>query len=291
MGEGTFSPNPLQAPDRHSIRARSHRMPIPLHAPRPAFRLLRLLAPPCLFASVALGCADTTGTSRVEIVTEESIAALQFGGVIPSLEQVAAAWGRDLVLEEPLRAWRESWQQQRAQGTRARLEAIRAAAPLLSDRMTAGDLEAVLEPFDRAVRGVENLLGESFPPGLLPTLETARDHRDRARAALAADERGDALEHILLGGDVLRSGSVGTLARELLACASRLQRSISGVGPYPEVSDRAERLILGARAALDEGGEVIALRRAWYGFRLLQDTLDTDASVAASTCGPDDPAS
>jgi len=266
-------------------------VPTPLHIPRPTFGPLRLLAPSFLLATIALGCADTTGTTRVEIVTEESIAALQFGGAIPSLEQVAAGWGRDLVLEEPLRAWRDSWQHQRAQGSRARLEAIRAAAPLLADRMTAGDLATVLDPFDRAVRGVENLLGDTFPPGLLPTLEEARAHRDQAWAALAVDERGDALEHILLGGDVLRSGSVGTLARELITCASALQRSFSGLGPYPEVSDRAERLILGARVALDEGGEVIALRRAWYGFRLLQDTFDTDTSVAASTCGPDDPAS
>ncbi len=247
-------------------------------------------APVLLVPAVLLmaGCGDLTGSDEVEIVAAESLAALQFGSELPSLDAALARWGRGLPLDGARNGWKASWERPSLEGRALRTEAIRGAAPALVDRMSEPELGQLLGDFERAVRGVEGISGDSYPAGLVPALEEARALREGARTAFDAGQRAVALEALLLGSDALREVTPSMLASELLGCIEALDRRMRVGDSYSGLEqeiDRIRRLEAGARMALDDGVPILALRRAWYAFRLHQEIEGgPEALSAAGSC-------
>ena len=222
-----------------------------------------------LFGCVAAGCGDLTLTDPVSMDTDETVPSLQFQTQLLTLPEAVEKWGRGMALEEPVARWEQSWGESSSDAERTRAELRRAVASLLVDQVEKEELEGPLAELDRTLSGVQNLLGDDFPTHLSPALESARHERDRARQSLESGDVEATLEHLMAGGDGLQSVTPGALATELIAEAENQLRRIEGEGSYSQQTERAQRLLIGARDALERDGGVVALKRAWYAVRLL----------------------
>ncbi len=211
-----------------------------------------------------------------ELGDEEPVATMRFSEGLPSLPGLAGEWTRDQSLQPIVDQWTESWD--RADGIRARSEAIGAAAPLLVDRMPEGEVARVVASIDRALGEVETILLET-EVALSGPIEEAMRAQERARAALDSGDEAAALVGTLTSADHLRMTTPDALARLLVEQGEEALRRIEREDSYPEVNrERAMRLLVGAREALGGGNASLALRRAWYAVGL----LDPDAIPATA---------
>ncbi len=220
----------------------------------------------CLLA----GCGDLTLTDPVSMDTDETVPSLQFQTQLVTLPDAVDKWGRGMALDEPVAQWKRSWEKSGPEAERIRGELRRAVASLLADPVTAHELESAVSELERTLAGVDHLLGEDFPTHFSPALASARQERDRARTALDAGNIEATLEHLMAGADGLQSVTPGVLAAELITEAEDQLRRIQDDGSYTQETERAQRLLIGARDALERDGGVMALKRAWYAVRLLE---------------------
>jgi hypothetical protein len=220
---------------------------------------------------VASGCGDLNTAPPVEIVAAETVPAVQFRGEILSLPRAVEAWGGSMALSEAVDEWKRSWELPGGEAERSRHEVRRAVAGILETSLEGVDLARDMEALDRTIRQAESLLGEGAPATLLSLLDGARADRDRAETALEGGDLESALYHILAAGDRLHALTPEGMTRELLAETDALLRRILDGDPYLEEKRRAERLLTGARDALEKGSGVLALKRAWYAAQLLDD--------------------
>ncbi len=224
------------------------------------------------------GCGDLTLTDPVSMDTDETVPSLQFQTQLLTLPQAVEKWGRGMALQESVARWQRSWEESGPEAERTRAELRRAVASLLAHELEQEELEGPLAELDRTLGGVQQLLGDDFPTHFSPALESAHRERDRARESLESGEVEAALEHLMAGGDGLQSVTPGALAAELISEAEGQLRRIEGDGSYSEETERAQRLLIGARDALERDGGVVALKRAWYAVRLLDSALPGTAT-------------
>jgi hypothetical protein len=225
---------------------------------------------------LATGCGDRDRYRGIQLTSPETVPALDFNGHVASVPALASAWGDGRVSRESVDRWRASWGMSLHAGRELRAGIYREVAPPLAERATEEEVGRALEGIDRAVRGAESLLTGSDRDGTAPgnlrlALERAEEERERGVAALAGGDRILAIQHLLAGADELQGVTPEAIARSLLAQGEASLRE-GEAGRTAEGDDlrRAERLLEGARAALDDDAPVLALRRSWYAVRLLE---------------------
>ena len=240
-----------------------------LNRSRPPYRRLVLST---LAVLLLTGCGDLLAPEPVELTAEESFPTLRYNTDLPTLPRILRWSGRGREFSRLIESWEASWELPRSEGEPLRSEVRRAAAPLLASRLENGDLAPAIRELDRTFRRIDELLGGEFPLHLAPTLADARSHQEGAETALADGDVERAILHLLAAADQLRATTPEMLAAELVADAEETFRRVSGVHSYQEEERRrAERLLVGARTALDDHDPVLALRRAWYSLRLMDE--------------------
>lgn len=209
-------------------------------------------------ALLASGCTDATAPGL------EGDGLVAFPLPIPTLPTVAAALDDAPELARARALWADSW----VAGT-ADPEALRAEARrIVADRAAAGrdplQVEADRAQLRSATAELRGLLGDA---------SALEDHLSAVDAGVGASERVEgvqALERVLEASDRLLSVPLPSLAEGLLQCPAAAPRRNGGPGAYPEIwQTRALHLQTGARQALAEGDLQVAVRRAYYGCRLL----------------------
>ncbi|MEZ4423863.1 MAG: hypothetical protein R3E98_10650 [Gemmatimonadota bacterium] len=229
-----------------------------IHGRPRAARCRWILLPLLAAALLASGCADATAPG----LDGEGLAA--FPLPIPTLPTVAAELGEAPDLARARALWADSWGAGAADPEGLRAEARR----IVADRAAAGR-DALQLTADRAqLRSATAELR-----GLLGDASALEDHLSAVDARVGASEQVEgvqALERVLEASDRLLSVPLPALTEGLLTCPAAAPRRNAGPGAYPEIwQTRALHLQTGARQALAEGDLQVAVRRAWYGCRLL----------------------
>lgn len=224
------------------------------------------------------GCDDASTGPSALVVAAETEAALSVSGALPTLPIVVErAVGRIDVEPEAASAleWARSlWVDAEAAPDPAAAEALRrsayeAAAPVLARTFKPEDIAALRETLDHWVEAA----GTAANGAELPEVEAAL----RAGAALLAHagrlERQGRVEQsvraLLEASDRLRETTPRAVALRLIQQA-RERLASADADRIGEVDRRrAERLLNGAREALDGGDTVRAIRRAYYARQLL----------------------
>jgi hypothetical protein len=233
-----------------------------------------------LSGSLALpGCGDLESGAPVELRSEDPVASFHLNTRLPTFGEMVKEWGTASGLQGLTSEWQSSWELEAAQGTRARREAVEAGAAILAPSIPRSALDQGLREVDEALRGAEAALGAALtehPDLTAPLVEAAR-HRDLAREARDAGDSEALLRHTLLASDLILSTTAEPLALLFIERARAELRRLSADDPYPSVTrERAERLLVGAREALDTGEPALALQRAWYAVGLLRSTERLD---------------
>lgn len=235
------------------------------------------------FLMVLVGCGDLDTGPVVAAGTEDPVVSLHFSERLPTLPALAERWAPGLGLEPILASWNSSWELSADRGEPLRRDAVEAAVRVMEDVVPRTALDQAYRQVDEAIRAAEEALGTSLTTEaagareaedrflVTGPLATAAEHRERARAAREAGEAGDQLRHLLLASDALRSTTAEALALVFIEQADVSLRRISESDPYAQVTvERVERLLAGAREALDTGQSTLALQRAWYAVGLLR---------------------
>jgi hypothetical protein len=225
------------------------------------------------------GCGDLETGPPVQLRGEDPIVSLHFSDRLPTFPALVEDWGGGLGLESMAEAWRDSWERDPDPAARERREIVEVGAAVLADALPRSSIDQAFRQVDEAIRGAEAALGASLAPdstpaalkGLASPLVEAARHRDLASEARTAGDVEAQLRHTLLASDRLRATTADALALVFIEQASVELRRISDSDPYPSMTrQRAERLLDGAREALDTGNPTLALQRAWYAAGLLR---------------------
>lgn len=252
------------------LRPRTARasVPRPLRSISGAAAAAFLLLP----AGLLTGCGDLEPIPRIEVETEEPVPSLRFADRLPSLASVSRRWAPDMPLDDVLSRWEASWRAHGDEAALARQEAVRAASGPLVLALPDGEVDRVVTAVADALDDVQRALGGSpSPEALEGVLSAAAEASVRSRRALGSGDLADALSGALIAADHLRSASPASLGLAMVREAEAELRMNSVSRSYSEVTKlRVERLLAGAREALDNGDDAIALRRAWYALGLVR---------------------
>jgi hypothetical protein len=234
-------------------------------------------------------CGDLDTGPSVELREEDPVVSLHFADRLPTLPALVDRWAPGRGLSPFVESWQHAWELPEAEGEPMRRDAVEGALPLLIDLVPRTALDQAFRQVDEAIRGAEEALGASLSSGagalqLTSSLGLAARHRNEAGAARASGNAMAQLRHLLLASDALRATTAGPLALAFLEQAEMELRRIQSSETYPPVTrQRAERLLVGAREALDVGQHTLALQRAWYALGLLR----AGESMDTGTPGPD----
>lgn len=216
------------------------------------------------------GCRDAGSDPLAALVATETVPAVSVPVDLPSLGGLAT---RDEVREElapVLAAWIGGWgEADAALGRAARDEAIRQATPALGEALGAGGVATTLAPLFAAESDLVRI--ESVPTDLVAPIEEVRSLLADTRTALDAGRIERALTAGLQASDRIRELGPRAVARTLIARADRaLMRGQVTDAVDARSLSRGERLLAGARRALDEGETELAIQRAYYAVQLLE---------------------
>lgn len=254
----------------------------PMRADRTPLRLTAVVA-----ASVALGACTDAPTEPGELwVALETEAALRIDAEPPTLpnivERVRARDADDGSASRPVddralaRAaalWRttEGEPAEAPAVRRVRDRAYTVAADALALALDSAELTEMRRGLEGWLDGAEAARIGKRVPSATATLERARRSLASARAARDADDRAAEVTATLVAAEWLTTLTPSSVARRVIRRAEALASS----APEPvsaretRAVARANRLIAGARDALNEGDPVRAIRRAYYATRLL----------------------
>lgn len=239
---------------------------------RPRAPRLRPGAGPALLLGCLwlVGCRDASSDPFAALVTAETVPAIAVPVDLPSLGGLST---RDEVRDElapVLAAWLGGWANpDAALGRAARDEAIRQATPALREALGAGGVARTLAPLFEAEADLVRI--EGVPTDLVAPITEIRSLLTDTRAALEAGRAERALTVGLQASDRIRELGPRAVARALIGRADRaLVRGQVTDAVDARSLARGERLLAGARRALDEGDEDLAIQRAYYAAQLLE---------------------
>lgn len=241
------------------------------------------------FGLMAAGaCADASSDPLAVLVTPETAASLEVPVELLNLVDLARQAGLEQELAPDLAAWEASWiegaRDTQVRDRQVRDKQVRDLAPRIAQALGAGGTSAALAPLLQ-VRNDLALIAD-LPGDLVPQVEEVHSLMDEARLALAEGRSERALEAGLKASDRLRDLGPTAVARTLIA---RADRALMATIAAPRVDglslSRGERLLNGARTALDEGQEELAVQRAFYAVQLLEQALNADRPTAVDTIG------
>lgn len=240
-----------------------------------------ILAAPLLLACVA--CADAPTGPGALVVTPETRAALEVASALPRLPQLAAAAEATPATPAVAGALQRSsalWTAADTTGDALRAEALRVsaaqeAAPALAAALDStalieaqGKLEHWVELASRAVRGARM-------PELDAALTDGESLLGRARAMRGAGQMATSWLLTLQASERLIETTPPAVANRLtmadeaaLAALRRMGEADDGAVDERRLG-RIDRLVRGAREALDQAQYDVAIQRAYYAHQLL----------------------
>ena len=223
-----------------------------------------------LVALMAAGaCDDAVSDPMAALMAQETRAALDFGGAVPSLADVWVESG-GILDEVPVTRWEDSWELPAREGRALRALVYDDAAPVLFGRLREGALEKLLVDMDSTLARVDQLSALGIPERLSRRLDSAREMLTRAWILAEEREGASSLAAALRASDYLLEVTPPHVAAQLLASAEGGIRRISADDPYSEeMQGRAERLIEVAREAIHDGDYARAIRGSYYACLLL----------------------
>lgn len=226
----------------------------------------------CLVVALGVsGCHDSPTDPTASLVAEETHSALHLDASLPSLPDLAAREGVEDHVAEPVGQWVVSWERSEAEGRRLREDAYRAATPALADALGRPGVARAVEDVALALEATRDLTADAVPATMLDRLVRARAHHADARAALAAGDNAVALDAALRASDAFREVGPHSVA---LALVVRAEGALAGASLDEQVHERTERLVRGAREAIDEEDWSRAIQRAFYACQLLGVALE-----------------
>ncbi len=243
----------------------------------PRFAPYRLAAHPALRAFAVVGvclgavaCRDAPSDPLAALVANETAPAVAVPVELPSLGELAVRPDVQDELAPVLEAWVSGWESEDPElGRAARDEAIRQATPTLRDVLGSGGVTTTLQPLFDVGRDLGEI--DDVPADLVPRLQEVRTLVDDARAALDEGRFDRALTTGLQASDRIRALGPRAVARTLISRADRaLVRAEVGETLDPRFLSRGERLLAGARRALDEGEVDLAIQRGYYAVQVLE---------------------
>lgn len=218
----------------------------------------------------ASGCRDATTDPLASLVSTETAPALAVPVELPSLADLATRADVREELSPVLDAWVAGWEDDdEALGRGARDEAIRLAVPTLKDALGAGGVATTLAPLFQVGRDLGEI--DDVPTDLAPALEEVKSLIGDTRAALEEGRFDRALTTGLQASDRIRALGPRAVARTLISRADRaLMRAEVGLNLDPRSLSRGERLLTGARQALEDGDVDLAIERGYYAVQVLE---------------------
>ena len=200
------------------------------------------------------GCADALGPNA----GVEGLAGLPLA--LPTAASLSDRIGDEAVGREWAAQWQDSWLAETEAGSGTRAELRRLVALELVDVDPTQERDRARE----LLGGLESLLGPEAEATrvLAPALESLRRSEQTSGS--------EAWESLLAASDRALTLDPELLTRGLLACAGRRERRKAETDSYTEqMIIRARHLQAGAREALQLDDPILAVRRAFYGCRLL----------------------
>ncbi len=229
-----------------------------------------LALPPLLGVVLWIGaCADAVSDPMAALMAQETRAAIDLGGPVPSLTEIWVASG-GFFDETPVVRWEESWELSPAEGRALRAQVYDDALPLLYGRLGEGDVQRLLVDVDSTFARVDRLSALGVPERLSRRLDSAREMLTWAWILAEEGEGPPSLAAALQASDYLREVTPPHVAAQLLSSAEGGLGRISAEDSYSgEVLGRAARLIDVAREAIREGDYARAIRGSFYACVLL----------------------
>ncbi|HET9982078.1 MAG TPA: hypothetical protein VFQ38_00755 [Longimicrobiales bacterium] len=246
-------------------------------------RSRRRAASALLALAVFAACSDAPDAPTALLVAPETQAALEVASSLPGLPELAAAADRaDLepAAADALAGARALWASadSASDPTRARAlrgEANRAAAPLLAQSLDS----AALAGAQRKLQRWSELAGAALKGADLPELAQAVADGGallrRARESARAGDRADAVLATLDASERLSETTPRAVALRLTTADElALDATRRGMAPRPDDAagrrlERIQRLVRGAREAIEAEKYDVAIRRAYYARQLL----------------------
>lgn len=225
----------------------------------------------CLFVTLAVSaCHDADADPTAVLVTEESRPALLVDVELPSLPDLVGKTGTLERLAGAIDLWIGSWDEESAGSEALREEAyVRASGPLARALGPAAVRDAHLR-LGAALDAAATLPADVTSPEMAARIAEAERYRDRAAKALDEGRHADALVGTLRGSDALRAVGPEGVARTLVARAERRLTVARRSDDADRTSlERGDRLLRGARLALEDRQWSTALRRAYYACQVL----------------------
>lgn len=233
-----------------------------------------------LAALAAGGCDDTATAPTALLLAEETEAALQMALELPTLPSlVDRALAPDSVQGDGARTGLEQartlWLEAEAASGSADREALREAAyslaaPHLARAIDADELLQLQDTLRRWIRVASSVSGVGSVMGIADALDDARVMLDAAGKAEPTDHRG-AVEATLRAADRLMATTPRAVAIRL---TTEAETRLAAEGTRDDGLDassleRADRLVRGAREAVQQREYLLAIRRAYYAGQLL----------------------
>jgi hypothetical protein len=219
-----------------------------------------------------LACKDAGGDPLAVIITQGTKSALEVEARLPSPPRLAENADAEKSLEAALTRWTESWEKAPELGREARAQSYDEVAGPLSVAMGKEGLTRSLSTVDDAVDAADALGPQALTGVIGDNVRMARAEHVAGVVALESGRDAEALEHALLAADLLREVGPEGITRLLIARADKeLARRAEGrTGEQlPEADARSQRLLRGAKLALDQGDFALAIERAFYACQTL----------------------
>lgn len=233
----------------------------------------------------ATACSDSATEPSALLVEAGHEAALDVLASLPTLPRmidgvlgVAAADGDIGREDRVLLAAREMWL---ASGKAAdpvasaayRAAAIDLAAPALAQRLDSAAVARSLFELERWLAAADAVAGGADLVGIRAALDEGRAELKAARQAVSENEPAASIRALLRAADALDRTTPQSVATRLVRSAETKLAHLLADAPRKAAVDetlhRVDRLIRGAREALEEGDHARAIRRAYYADQLL----------------------
>jgi len=216
-------------------------------------------------------CKDAADPLAI-VLAAEAQSLLNADLQLPNPADLAAMAGVQEQLAGSLDRWSRSWALPHDEGREERSATYLEVASPLADSLGAEGVGESVRSLGGTLAAVEALDAEALAGPIGATLVEARARHTEALAALDAGRDGHALTLAFTASDLVREVGAEGVGRLLLARAEReldRRRAQSPGTTQGEDFRRGQRLIRGARIAMDAGDHVLAIQRAFYACQVL----------------------
>ena len=221
----------------------------------------------CVLALGIIACKDASTDPLAVIITQGTKSALEVEARLPSPPRLAKDAHAGATLQAPLDRWTASWEMSPELGREERARTYEEVAAPLAAAMGKEGVARGLTKVEEALTAAESLRPEMLTGLIGDNVRAAKSEHAAAVAAFEGGQETEALTHTLHAADLLREVGPEGVTRLLVARADReLTRRAEGrkADELPQEEARSQRLLRGAKMALDQGDYAKAIERAFY---------------------------